>query len=414
MEHIAKKQATGDERYGEIELQVLFGSQPELIEVGLEALGDFPKDRTVVHVYDRVSSRLRNLIDPHATPLKQPKTTAESADAVIQASLLALRHGFTRFSISGEGAVNHEDDIDEIIGFYRQITGALLNHGATSINVNLANTFGLSPEGQWDQEGLHHFNQEVKHFDTDTPITTTAHAHNDANSATDFTLTAVEAGFDGIEGAMFGMGERPGNGSLVDVMVRLLEKGRVVIETSERRQTPRTIGKLITAMAFWQERAIPPAIADSLHCWYGAAARVAEIYGTEQRFEKTSLGNPNAYDAGCGPHAHANEIFDIDPIGNPLWRNYAMFAIVHALMGRPEALEIIEVNRERIRRITKSTHASGGSTARISRDELRSQPAPDHKRQQSEALAYDLMAKILATVSVAQLQPVVEPQEVQT
>jgi isopropylmalate/homocitrate/citramalate synthase len=399
VEHIADQEAAGDSRYEEVELQVLFGTHHDDIQDGLRALDGFPKDRVVVHAYDRVSFHLRALgDDPTAEPPKKGKTVEQAADDVVQTCQLAYEAGFSRFSISGEGAVNHQDDIDEIIGYYRHITGGLLAMGATGININLANTFGLSPEGQWDRAGLAYFNQGVKDFDTAIPITTTVHAHNDANSATEFGLIALEEGFDGVEGALYGMGERAGNGAIVDMVVRLLEKARVAIESAERPPSARTLGTLTTAMAFWQERTLPPHIAANLHNWHGVAERTAEIYDTAGRLEKTSLGNPSAYDAGCGPHGEANEKFDIDPVGKPLWMNYGMFAIVHAMMGRPEALEVIGVDRDRIRAITLQTHAAGGSTARVKEDRLRAEPASATERQASEAMAQELMQQMLATV----------------
>lgn len=397
VEHIAEQEAAGDSRYGEVELQVLFGTHHDDIEDGLNALEGFPKDRVVVHAYDRVASHLRALgDDPEAEPPKKGKTIEEAANDVVLACELAYDAGYTRFSISGEGAVNHQDDIDDVIGYYRGITHRLIDMGATGININLANTFGLSPEGQWDAAGLAYFNQRVKDFEDGVPITTTIHAHNDANSATEFALRGLEAGFDGVEGAMYGMGERSGNGAVMDTAIRLLEKARVAVESSSRSQSALHAGRLTTAMAFWQRRSLTPQVATSLSNWHRVATRIASIYDTSARLEKTSLGNPSAYDAGCGPHGEANEKFDIDPVGKPLWMNYAMFAIVHAMMGRPEALEVIAVDRERIRAITLQTHAAGGSTQRVKEDRLRAEPASAAERQESEDMARELMRQILA------------------
>src|SRR5438105_1172141 len=64
-----------DDRYNRVDVQVLFGSQPDLIAPGLQALEGFSKDRVIVHVYDRVSPNLRHL----AT---DPYTSEQSADRV--------------------------------------------------------------------------------------------------------------------------------------------------------------------------------------------------------------------------------------------------------------------------------------------------------------------------------------------
>lgn len=375
--HIDEKESAGDSHYEDVKLQVLFGSQEDKIGLGLQALQGFAKDRVIVHVYDRVHSQLRKLA-------KTPKSAQETAQSVIRVSQRALDAGFTRFSISGEGAVNHDDPIEDTIAYYASIIGALEKMGAKDVNANLANTYGLSLGGEWGREGLRHFSNEVKAASDTITVTTTVHTHNDMNSAGEFSTAAIEEGFDGVEGPMNKNGERTGNASLTDTMVRFMESARNAFERNQR-----ALGSLASSQVFWAKRYIPEAIIDALDTWYNNAFHIAEIYDTFDRFHGTSLGNPDAYSAGSGPHAHANLAALKDPVGNPLWKNYCTSALIHAAMGRPEAKQVLAVDPERIKAITLATHASGGSTEVVHEGVFT--PAPESERKKSEAMAYEVI-----------------------
>lgn len=380
VEHITEIEQY-DDRYKEVELQVLFGTHEDLIEPGLEALSGFDKDRVIVHAYDRESSALRNL----AT---NPKTVQESATEVIKTCKKAIDLGFTRVSVSGEGAINNADHQSDVFTFYSSIVKAVSASGATEINVNLANTFGLSPIKQWDEAMLRKFNQHIKSQATTAIITTSVHAHNDMNSAVEFSMAAIRAGFDRIEGTITGMGERAGNAALLDVMARYVEEARATADLIAQ-----TVGGLVVNLSnFWDKRSIPREIIRSLSDWHRAAQRISEIYDTMDRFERTSLGNPYAYDAGSGPHAQANKLALEDPVNHPLWRNYCTSAIPHAALGRPEAKQILAVDPKRLKKMTLQTHAAGGSSTAIQEETL--VIAPRRERQKSKAEAYELIHRI--------------------
>ncbi len=380
VEHITETEQY-DDRYREVELQVLFGTHEDFIEPGLAALENFDKDRVVVHAYDRVSSELRSLA-------KEPKSVEESAADVIKTCQKAIKLGFGRVSVSGEGAVNNNDHQSDVFRFYTKIVREVADSGATEINVNLANTFGLSPTGLWNEFTLRQFNREIKSQTNTAKVTTSVHAHNDMNSAVEFSMAAIRAGFDRIEGTMTGMGERAGNTALLDIMARYIEIARAAEDIKIQ-----TLGGLVVKQVdLWDKRSIPAEIIAALPNWHDNAKRLSEIYDTMDRFERTSLGNPYAYDAGSGPHGHANKRALEDPIGHPLWRNYCIAAIPHAMLGRPEAQQVLAVDPERLKEITLLTHAAGSSNKAIHEDEI--VVAPASEREQSKNEAYELLQRI--------------------
>lgn len=386
--HINDAKSTGDTRYDNVKLQVLFGSQKDLIERGVEALEGFDKNNVIVHVYDRISPNLRHL----AT---EDYTGDESAYRIIDAAEIALGHGFKHFSISGEGATDPDLDIDEVVGFYTTVTDALLERGAKSVNCNLANTFGYSVTDETFAE-LAYFNANVK-AGRPSSVTTSIHVHNDYNDAPGYAITAIRAGFDRIEGTMIGMGERAGNVAIADVIVRLLEDARSRIDRESRGTTMRRLGSSMVQESIWDSRFIEPSVIKAYAGMYAACATIANIFGTQNRWYKTSLGNPEAYDAGSGPHAHANREYLRDPNGKPLWRNYGSSALVHAILGRPEAIQIIEVDPKRIQAITIQTHAAGGSTNQVLTGEVVA--APEAERHQSVKTARAMIEKITSMTS---------------
>jgi isopropylmalate/homocitrate/citramalate synthase len=361
VQYITQESDRGDESYDDVELQVLFGSQLELTG-GIDALEGFDPDRVVVHLYDRVSPALRNLA---ATPY----TIGDSAARVAEAAKSVIEKGYRNISISGEGTVDPDVSAEAAAqNFYIPIIQAIKRAGAAKINVNLPNTFGSSLGGEWNKFGLKNFDALIKHRFPD--VTTSIHVHNDHNSATEVALTAIEAGFDTVEGTLFGMGERSGNVALADVMVRLLEDARQVVEVQQRWDLVSQIAQEAVMTSVWVDRALDPKLVEGAVNWHRAAQEIAITYDTENRLHKTSLGNPEAYAAGSGPHAHANQEALKDPIEKPLWRNYGRAALIHAMLGRQEAKQVIAIDPDRYREITLATHAAGGSTRRILDEEV--------------------------------------------
>lgn len=388
VQHIDQQAEAGDERYETVELQALFGSQMDRTS-GIEALDGFDKDRVIVHVYDRVSPGLRGLA-------AKPYSIEESAGRVADAALDFAERGYTKFSISGEGTVDPEimprQAADQ---FYIPVIDRLTEAGSTNININLPNTFGSSPGGEWGEAGMRVFNDRVK--DAHPDVTTSIHVHNDHNSATEVAMAAIRAGFDSVEGTMIGMGERSGNVALVDVMTVLLEDGRQQLEVQRRWHVASHAAKTAVMASLWHSRSIDAAMMRHLTHWHQAGTTISAIYDTTNRWERTSLGNPDAYDAGSGPHAHANREYLHDPVRNPLWRNYGRIALVHAMMGRPEAQQIISVNRGRLREISLLTHAAGGSSHQMHGEEV--VECSEERRHQAIAMAGAEMDAIVGVVS---------------
>lgn len=394
--HIHAKSEAGYTPYEEVGLQVLFGTHDGLIGRGAEALGDFDKDRVTIHAYDRASPNLRNLTN-------NPYSTRESANRVVKTAMEAMKMGFTRFSISGEGTVDPDLSVKAAADeFYLPIVSMLAKAGAESINVNLPNTFGSSTDevGEWSKKGLKKFNHRIKRR---FPATTTSiHTHNDYGSGVQNTLDALEADFDSVEGALIGMGERSGNVALVDVVARMLENARMVVEARDRNvqkgRITRTIGEVaIRRKSIWTKRYIEQKIVDNLDHWYESAQAMSETYDTNDRFAKTSLGNTDAYSAGCGPHAGGNEWALRMPDKRPLWRNYGRVAMVHWIMGRPEATKVIQIDRAQYRRMSLPTHAAGGATKRVNGEEI---PECDEEtRQYAFEIAELEKHKIVKTIS---------------
>lgn len=345
-----------DPTFRDVELQFLFGSQTGIIGEALDVLEYWPKDRTIIHVYDRLPDGLRNLAS-------EPYSVIESAQRVCAAADIAIARGFTRFSISGEGAT--DCSVDEALEYYSYIAEYLDTRGATSININLANTYGTPPEGEWDADGLKQFNDRIKSHSNEADITTSVHVHSDDRSAVEFSIAALKAGFDIVEGTLFGMGERSGNVALCDVMIRLLEIARIDVESSRKPRSIYRIGELASRNQLFSRRRLPEDIVSKLSNWHENAMSIAGIYGTIRRFEGTSLGDPDAYNAGSGPHDNATEKALSNPARFPLWKNYLRIALPHAILGRPEAEGIIGVDSETIKRITVNGHAGGGATDRI-------------------------------------------------
>lgn len=350
--HIDNKSGE-DHRYKKVRLQVLFGSQQQLIAEGLEALEGFDKGRIIVHVYDRLSPNLRELA-------AQPYSAETAADRVVEAAKLALDRGFTHFSVSGEGAT--DCSVDEAVDYHVAVGKQLVALGVTSVNMNLANTFGTPPDEEWDEFGLTHFNNQIKQHIPGA--TTSVHVHNDDQSATEFSIDAIKAGFDTVEGTLTGMGERTGNVALSNVLIRLVEIARLELESAERPVSAWRIGQAATKASLFTGRLLPQAIVQYAHSWYDSSIRISDIYGAkaQKRFENASLGDPEAYKAGSGPHDHAAIRAIQDPVKYPLWKGYLRIALPHAALGRPEASGIIEADPEVIKRITVNGRAGGGST----------------------------------------------------
>lgn len=371
--HIAEKEAD-DPRYADLKLQVLFGSQEDLIKEGSSVLQQAFKEnypdswqeemarRIVVHVYDRV--------DPHliATASK-PYNNQESARRVCVASDHALEAGFRHFSISGEAAT--AVDPESNAQFYRSIIEYLKYNGAETINVNLPNTYGYSATADWNPATMTAFNSAVKQGHGEE-VTTSIHPHNDVDNAVSFTMDALAAGFDRVEGTIIGVGERSGNVATIDVLARILEHARHQKIREQRIQRMSRFSRYAAGLTMQRNVRIDESILENLEEWYGAAERIAEIFGPHAmyRWHRTAVGNPYAHDNGSGPHDQAMAAAIVDPLNYPADSNYEWALLINSTLGRPETEDIAIGEPESVKRVTVANHAAGGKSWAIKKDEL--------------------------------------------
>ena len=364
--HIARKERE-DSRYENVKIQVLFGSQADLITEGagvlkqayMENYGDnwqqIMNDKVVVHVYDRLDTAL-------TSASSEPYDQEESAYRVFMASQKALEAGFTNFSVSGEAttAVTPEQAIE----YYRFITANLLNSGAQSVNINLANTYGFSAGYLWNTATLDIFNRAVKYGFNDQ-VTTSIHTHNDVNSATEFSLSAITAGFDRVEGTHIGMGERSGNVASVDVMARLIEKSRDTEILTNTQESP--IAKLLANFVTSQVVMVDQSIVDNIANWYKSGEKIAEIFGEHAyyRWKRTSLGSPYAHDNGSGPHDQIMAASVTSPVEHRADSSYEWNLMVNNIMGRPDTEDMAIGEPKAVDRVTVGNYAGGGKTKAI-------------------------------------------------
>lgn len=367
--------------YDDISLQVLFGSQSEILTDGLQWLDGFDKDRVVVHVYDRLDENMLDLASKYYD-------YHESARRVSAAIDIAYENGFRNFSVSGEGATGAS--VGDAILYY----GLILEHCQQkpenlTVNVNLPSTNGTSPVGNWRPDELEAFNFVIKNQFPET--TTSIHAHNDFGSAVEFSVQAIRAGFDKVEGTLIGMGERTGNVSLGDVAMRLIEIAKAEKEPS--------VAKSIGRTALFSSRVFPAEIVAGFGNFYSASQSLAQIYGVEHRFERTAFGDPEAYNAGCGPHDQASVRALEDPVRWPLYKTYIPRILTDAILGRPQAKDLIEADPAAIRAITVNGHAAGGSTRKIEDEDV--ELASPARRAEAEQIALREIEDILNKCSTA-------------
>jgi isopropylmalate/homocitrate/citramalate synthase len=372
------EQEQQDERYGRVKLQVLFGSQEDLIEKGTAALRDafestygdgweqVMADKTVIHVYDRLDD---NLTKASTTPYDHQ----ESARRVTVAAQHAVNAGFKHFSISAEAAtaVPPEDAIQ----FYRSVTRHLVDQGAATVNTNLANTYGYSRNKNWNTATMTIFNTAIKHGFPEGAVSTSIHTHNDVDNAVDFAVGAMVAGFDRVEGTIVGMGERAGNVGNTDVIARLLEAARHDHEAKLGPQQSR-IADLAGRAALRRTVRLDQAVLDNIGNTYVAAASVAKTFGkhAEYRWLRSAVGNPYAHDNGSGPHDQLMAAGVMNPEKHPPYRNYEWFLALTGMFGRPMANELAIGDHDAAKAVTVNNHAHGGKSTMLVGGEL---PAPD-------------------------------------
>lgn len=372
VKHVAEKEQTATgQQYANVKLQVLFGSQQDVIRQGITVLEEAFKlaygnlwqqamnDKIVVHVYDRIDENLRNTAST-------PYSDEESAKRVCEAAQYAIDSGFTNFSISGEAAT--AVTADNAIQYYRSINNYLFAAGAQTVNVNLANTYGFSAGEVWNAHTLAIFNNSVK-YGYYGAVSTSIHAHNDTVNAVDFSVDAITAGFDRVEGTYIGMGERAGNTPIVDVYSRLIEISRQKVESSKMRGR---VSGLVAKNVLRRTVKLAPDIVNNLDKTYGVCEKLAKIYGEEAKFRwhKTALGNPHAFDNGSGPHDQAMARAIEDPVQYPPYKNYEWFLAVASIMGRKIADKLAIGDPEAVKEVTVDNHAGGGKTQKIVNGEI--------------------------------------------
>jgi len=367
--HIAEKEKT-DELYKNVKIQVLFGSQEKEIQEGSQILLDafreqYPEtweqeiaERVVVHVYDRVDPNLLGTAS-------KPYTIKDSAFRVSVAAAHCLAAGFKNFSISGEAttAIMPEESVQ----FYRSITERLLDNGAATVNVNLPNTYGYSATEEWNTATMAAFNAAVK-YGFEDKVTTSIHTHNDVDNAISFTMSAIVAGIDRVEGTLIGVGERTGNAANIDTAARLLEQARhkKIRERHGEQRSSRLAGHA-GAVTLKRTIILSPSVVDNLHNWYPAGEKLAKIFGphSEYRWHRTAVGNPYAHDNGSGPHDQVMAAAVTNPLKHPGDSGYEWALLTHNALGRPDTEDIAVGDPQAVDRITVGNYAGGTKTQAI-------------------------------------------------
>ncbi|MEX2014817.1 MAG: hypothetical protein WD885_02685, partial [Candidatus Saccharimonadales bacterium] len=363
--HIAEKEVE-DKLYRDVKLQVLFGSQEKLIQEGSSVLQKAFKEhypdnwqgemsrRVVVHVYDRVDPAL-------VDTASQPYDNEESARRICVAASHAIDAGFSQFSVSGEATT--AIDPDSSVQFYRSTTEQLMEMGAQNVNINLPNTYGYSANHDWNLATLASFNAAVKHGFGDK-VTTSIHPHNDVDNAVGFTVAAIAAGFDRVEGTHIGVGERTGNVATVDVLARMLEAARHQVLSKEREQRISHLAHNAGKLTLQRTVNVDERIVSRLGNWHGAGEKIAEIFGPHAmyRWRRTAVGNIYAHDNGSGPHDQAMAASVKDPIRNPGDSHYEWALLSHSILGRPGTEDIAVGDLKAVDKITVANHAAGGNS----------------------------------------------------
>jgi isopropylmalate/homocitrate/citramalate synthase len=386
---IVKSLAEKPHQNKNLKIQVLFGSQQDIIQQGIEVLQQAYQesygenwqtamaDQVVVHVYDRLDENLRNTSSVYYT-------AEESAQKVCEASSFAIKAGFKNFSISGEAT--SAVSLKQAIKYYKTINDYLFANGAVSVNNNFANTYGYSPNQNWDYSSLKAFNDAVKKGNA-SRVTTSIHAHNDTNGAIDFSIIALKAGFDRVESTHIGMGERVGNVATVDIMARLIEQAKFATDTEQQvdiansslsKQQIIKHGKNVLTFMFNYKNKHRPVklgknIVDCLLKYYETGQYLSEVFGphADYRFKRTIIGNDYIFDNGSGPHDQALASAVIDPVNNPPYKNYEWVISLAHMMGHPLAHKLAIGDPVAVDAVTVAGFTGGGKTKAIKQGALK-------------------------------------------
>jgi isopropylmalate/homocitrate/citramalate synthase len=400
------------DRHKGVKIQILFGSQEEILTTRAEELLDLiteeEKKKFVFHVYDREDQYLRGL----AT---EEYSREESAKRVADCVNLARRYGFMNFSISGEGATGSTPE--EAARFYSTVIEQVFRHKSEEVeyfNVNLANTYGktMGKDTAWDRSGTKRFVQLVrraaKSVGREEPISLSVHSHNDYGTATSSSIFALESGFDRVEGTMFGTGERLGNAALCDVMLCLTERIRESIQNN---------------LQVFKERVVCKELVRNIGNWHGACEAIVNLYAdphtrvsgalefiaerifklslapseAKKRFDITAFGNSRAFEAGSGPHDHGTKGHFESPNKTPGWQQYLYSALARSIMGDTRAKRVLDFDPELAKEITIGKHTGGGSTSKIRAGEILF--ATKQEYSSARRVAQDLIAMVIAKMS---------------
>ena len=393
-------------KYEDIKIQILFGSQPDIITKRVDRLAKLltnkEKDKFVFHVYDREDEHLRGL----AT---EEYSREESADKVAAGIAIARERGFRNFSISGEGSTGSTPE--QAADFYNRVIAKVFEKNPEEIeyfNVNLANTYGktMGEDTAWDRQSFTSFTQSVRRAaqlaGRKEPLSLSVHSHNDHGTAVGSSTMALECGFDRVEGTVFGMGERIGNVALCDVMLNLTERARESVQNQAGFFAGRVVcSKLVEGVGNWHEVCQEIAELYSFKnrgehdAFFELKRRTAEsnpdiIITTEafRRLHATAFGNPSAFEAGSGPHDHGTKGHLENPERTPGWQQYLYSSMVRAIMGDPKAQRVLAFDPKLAEEITLNKHTGGGSTAKITKGEVNfaSEEAYDRARADAKRL----------------------------
>jgi 2-isopropylmalate synthase len=206
----------------------------DVIEAGFAAAspGDFDAIRTIARVItgsticslarsnendirragDAIAPAARGRIHTFiaTSPIHMEKKLRMTPDQVVEAAVRAV-HWAREYTADVEFSA--EDAVRSDVDFLCRVFGAVIEAGATTINV--PDTVGYSIPGVWG-DLMHTLIERVPGAER---VVWSTHCHNDLGMAVANSLSAVLAGARQVECTINGLGERAGNASLEEVVM---------------------------------------------------------------------------------------------------------------------------------------------------------------------------------------------------
>ena len=190
------------------------------------------------------------------SPLHREFKLKKTKEEVLE---LAVRHVKLARSLVSDVEFSAEDASRTELDFLAQVVEAVINAGATTIN--LPDTVGFTTPVEYSRM-ITYIREHVSNIDR---AILSVHCHNDIGLAVANSLAAVTAGARQVEGAINGIGERAGNAALEEVIMALtirpeafgFEAGAEVlnVNTKEIVKTSRVVSRM-SGLAVQRSKAI--------------------------------------------------------------------------------------------------------------------------------------------------------------